>query len=463
MKQLLLIVALSIVSIKSVYPLSNANFLLTVDLPDFAGQKIDLGYYYGNKILLKDQLKLDSEGKTLYKDIDHEGIYFLRLTDSTSFEFMITQPGYYSFHSANGIITIRGNAACEAYDNYLHGINNIVRQTDSIQHSMKSSNDISVIQAMRLKIAQQRDKIDSLTVELVNKYKGELLGNYAKALLPVSAEGFFSDVFIQGQDSLTLVAELYNYKKHYFDNIAFNDARLIYTPVIEDKINNYLDRIVVHNVDSICQALDMILSKSSDSTMIRFIASTLLYKYGKQKHKNPEELVFMHLVENFYLTPKAFWLSKKEIKFLSEEYKRRQRIQTGNIAPEIELSDMTGRRCSLYAIQSEITILLFWDFSCPNCRKILQDFIDLTQKYHYIDMKIYSIYTGSDLDVWKAWNYKKLPATWINTYQLSSDPVTHTYSITNVPTIIILDTNKVIVRKNITVPELDEYLFHLTG
>ncbi len=103
--------------------------------------------------------------------------------------------------------------------------------------------------------------------------------------------------------------------------------------------------------------------------------------------------------------------------------------------------------------------MLFWDFSCPNCKRILQDLIDLVKKYNYVDLQVYSIYTGNDLDVWKAWNYKKLPTTWINTYQDSDDPASIQFNITQTPTIFILDKNKVIIKKNITVPQLDEYLF----
>ena len=74
-------------------------------------------------------------------------------------------------------------------------------------------------------------------------------------------------------------------------------------------------------------------------------------------------------------------------------------------------------------------------------------------------MQVYSIYTGSDVDVWKAWNYKKLPDSWINTYQDPSNPVSTQYNINFMPTLFVLDKNKIIMRKEITVPQLDEYLF----
>ncbi len=458
-KQLLLIIAISIVSEQLYCSSSDSVYSLTIQLKAYAGQNVELGYSYGSKILFKDQIKLDSEGRGQYSHIDHEGIYFLSMDDSSAFEFMITQSGYYNILSDNGKISIQGNTACETYQQYLFSVSRKLHLIDSLKRDSETSNDPIIMQTMRMKIANHRTAIDSITLEIANSYKGNLLGNYAKAMLPVKISGNSSSHNLTESDSISFLTSIYKFKQHYFDNITFSDTRLLYTPVIEDKINSYLDRMVYSSPDSLCQAIDILLLKSSEPEVTQFIASLLIQKFSQQKHREGSEHAYIHLVQDFYLAGKAPWLSTREIRLLSDEVQRMRPVLTGNAAPEIELFDATGRKCSLYAIQKELTIVLFWDFSCPNCKRILQDLINLVKKYNYLDLQVYSIYTGNDLDIWKAWNYKKLPATWINTYQDSDDPASIRFNIPYTPAIFILDKNKVIIKKNITVPQLDEYLF----
>lgn len=457
-KQFLLIITLSLITGYLTYSATDSIFSLSLQIPAYSGQNIDVGYTYGSKILLKDQIKLNSHGYSQYSGIEHEGIYFIRLADSTSFEFMITQPGYYVVQINDGKMNIEGNAACEAYHRYIHSISVKLHLIDSLKNISHKTIDPVLLIILRKKIEEYQSAIDSMTSDLAEKYCGSFLGNYAKALLPIDVSLVDISQNRMVSDSGNILNKLWLYRKHYFDNTDFNDPRLIYTPVLEDKIISYLDRMVYNSPDSICTAIDIILTRSQDTEVTRFLATLLLERYCKLKHLEPGEKVYVYLVNHFFLAGKAPWLSDSDIRLLTEEAQKMQAVLSGTVVPEIVLTDASGRECSLLAIQKEITILVFWDFQCPTCKRIIQDLINLTEKKYFLDLQVYTIYTGKEIDIWKAWNYKKLPGTWINTIQNPENPVSVQFNISHIPSLFILDKNKVIVRKNITVPQLESYL-----
>jgi len=458
-RQLLYVIVISIASVKTLAVPTDSCYRLDLHLKKYSSQHIDLGHYYGNKIIFKDTILLDSEGNTCYTDIDHEGIYFLRLADSSAFEFMITGKGYYTILDDNDKINIKGNAVTEAYDQYLQQTGKIIYSIDSLKKGMESTTDIFQIQTVRQKIADYKSEINSITSGIAKKFEGSLLGSYTKAMLPVTLTTAFYGQNGHESDSMKILKSIYFFRNHYFDNIDFEMPGLIYTPIIEDRITDYLDRMIYSSPDSLFEAIDRLMTKSSQMEITQFISTILLQRYQNQRHRYLGEQAYIYIIRNYYLSDKAPWTSENDIRLLEEEMKKILTVTIGSHAPEIELTDMIGRKCSLHGIEMEYTILVFWDLACPSCKQIMQDFKNLIKKYYYIDIQIYTVYTGTDMEAWRTWNVKRLPATWINTYQDLQEPVSNTYNVTYLPAIFVLDRKKTIVRKNITITELDEFLY----
>jgi peroxiredoxin len=456
-KQLLLIIALFSVLIKTMAITPDSCYVLNLELRNHCMQHTVLACYYGNKIKLKDTILLDSNGIASYSGIHHEGIYFLRFIDSSFFEFMITGCGNIDILVEGDKINARGNSGTEAFDWYLKLTEKKIHTIDSLKKSIEPIEDPSKIRFTQHKIAELKSDIDKYMEELAISYEGNLLGSYAKALLPVQHILSDSDLSTQNLDSTGLIVRIYAYRNHYFDNINFNDPALIYTPVLEDRITNYLDHMVYNSADSICRAVDLLMTKSAQIPIAQFISTILLQKYRDQKQQDPGGKVYSYILQNYFLSGKTPWVSDKDLRLLSEEFHKMNLVSVGTIAPEIELPDIIGRKCSLHSVEMKFTILFFWDLECPTCKQVMTDFKDLMRKYYYVEAQVYTVYTGTDREAWKTWNIKRLPATWINTYQSPLQQVSSIYDIKTVPAIFLLDSNKTIISKNITIPELDDF------
>ncbi|GAG74721.1 unnamed protein product, partial [marine sediment metagenome] len=83
-------------------------------------------------------------------------------------------------------------------------------------------------------------------------------------------------------------------------------------------------------------------------------------------------------------------------------------------------------------------------------------------KYHYLNIEFFTVFTDNDLDIWRAYLAKRIPKSWVNTYEFDQpDRPTIAYHIKQTPSLFLLDADKIILNKHITVAELDRYLFQV--
>jgi thiol-disulfide isomerase/thioredoxin len=146
---------------------------------------------------------------------------------------------------------------------------------------------------------------------------------------------------------------------------------------------------------------------------------------------------------------------------LQEELERLKPTALGSIAPEITLPDQAMQYCSLTDHEANATIILFWNYSCTTCRRILDDFRKVTAEYDYKNIKVYTVFTGDDKEVWDAWVVRRLNSDWTNTWLSGHDEVLKTYRIERIPTLFLLNAQFEIVDKGMTVGELDKYLLDM--
>lgn len=463
---LLLIITFSTIYSINNFAQTNELFEISIDLPAFSNRTAKLGYYYGNKTYLADTFLLDGMGRSLYSGKYHDGLYVLLLPDSTTFEFMVTDKSKYSITCpviiAPNECIITGNPVAEAYVHYQNQTRSVQSTIDSLLKMMQTSQIVSEKAAVKKQVQHRQNQIDSISIDFIRRYDGTLPANYLKALLPLKILPYESTDSGLKKDSMLWMSGLNYYYQHFFDNIDWNDARLIYTPVIADKVDYYLDKLTTQQPLQLAQAIDTILAKPQDSEIRKYIINQLLSRYRKLKHDALAEYIYIHLIEGYILENEDSILPDKEVMKLEEECKRLKPVSLLNKAPDISLPDKNKNIKTLYEINSPLTIVYFWDYNCSICRRVLSELAKVISKYNYLEIQVYTIFTGSDLDIWQAFLAKKIPENWVNTYQTGSIQYISLYNLSNLPAIFLLDKDKTILEKNLTVPEIDTYLYNLT-
>jgi thiol-disulfide isomerase/thioredoxin len=445
---------------------SNTDQLkIFIDAPCCYNQKIRLGYYYGLKTYFKDTISVDQTGKGTYHGSFHEGLFFLVLYDTTIFEFLVTETNDYSIiitpnkHIVN--FDIKGNLITEAFDQYNKQVSVLVHVIDSLKTIKKNIACINDSLSIKEIINYNNQKINQLKSAYLSKFKGTLLGNYLLALTPIEIQNFKIQPELQNHDPEKLIVNLKYYQKHYLDNITWNDDRLIYTPVLSEKINKYLDKIVEQKPSSLTSAIDEVLAKIDNEKVRSFILEELMDNFGRSKHKSLYEFVYAYLTENYYLKGYSPWLSDAQITQTAKELDKIKSTLITHIAPEIYLPGKDDKYYTLNEVNAEYTIVFFWNLDCSFCKRIIQDLIFTTSKYSYLDIKVFTVYTGNNIKEWESYVSNKLPQLWINTYETANQKATKSYNITTTPVIYLLNENKIIVEKNLTIMQLDSYLYAL--
>ena len=197
----------------------------------------------------------------------------------------------------------------------------------------------------------------------------------------------------------------------------------------------------------------------------------LLTKFTN-KYINPEfmgqDKVFVYLFENFYAKGDTALLNPASRKTITERAYSLMANQLGQQAPILNLTDTTGKRKPLYDLKAPFTLVAFWDPNCGHCKEEIPRFDSLYKaKWKANGVAIYSVNIyENEITAWKKFIAEKsLSAEWTHVYQTREDrqaeekagmpSYRQLYDIFKTPTFYLLDENKRILAKQLTLEQFD--------
>jgi thiol-disulfide isomerase/thioredoxin len=198
--------------------------------------------------------------------------------------------------------------------------------------------------------------------------------------------------------------------------------------------------------------------------------------------------VFVRMGEKYYCSKNAegkspaFWMPEDKLKELCDKVNTNKNLVFGVRPPNISLRDTTDVNWKdFYSIDAEYTILYFWDPECGHCKKVtpkLQELYAKKLKDRNIEVFAVSKAIGDEFDKWKKF-IKKNEITFINValtdklYAEAKDNALkfvpkyttlealnfqETYDIFSTPRVFVLDKDKKIVSKSLTISQLEDFL-----
>jgi thiol-disulfide isomerase/thioredoxin len=295
----------------------------------------------------------------------------------------------------------------------------------------------------------------------------------------------------------SLVDSSYAYKylrEHYFDNVDFTDDRLVNTPIIQKKLEYYYSKnMLLQHPDTLIKYLTPVIDSIPTGTMMyRFFVTSMVSNFEKSKIMGMDKVVNVFL-ERYYCArdkegnPKGYWMDQEKLDELCKDNKTRLRLVQGEVPPNLILPDSTNEKWyNLHELESEYVILFFWDPECGHCKKETPKLQKLyANKLKDRNVAIFAVgkATGEDFENWKAF-IKKHNLSFINVgvtekiYQqakenprslipskttLESLNYQETYDIYSTPRVWILDKDKKIVAKSLSVAQIESFLDRLQG
>lgn len=426
-----------------------------------------LVHYYGNSNSIADTAIREKSGKYIFagKSLLPEGVYIL-VDESKSkpyFEFLIDNNQQFKAKTDTSALydnlVFTNSTVNTDFKAYSEFIRDSRRETDQIREQLKllkevdENPDTKAIKDLENKLKEVDKKVKSYQKDLVAKDPKSILSVLLK--LQWDPEHPYDLEHGTRQDSLNA---FYYTKEHFWDEVDLSDERIVRTPIFHEKLKTFLTVLVVQHPDSVILEAEKIIAQTvSAPELFKFV---VWYTVNVTERSNimGMEKAFVHFAKAYYLAGKTWWASEAVLKKMDERVKVLQRILIGEITPELQMWDTNQVVTSLHRVKADYTILVFWDYECGHCNKVLPALKDYYHTVRSKGVEVYAVCTKTDLNKWKkAIQEKQLD--WINVNGgYSINRYDTLYDIIATPIIFLLDKDKRILAKKIELDQLKEIL-----
>lgn len=418
-----------------------------------------LGHHFATQRYLDDTVKVIN-GKAVFKGSKNltEGIYFY-YTPTHYFEFLIedqhftletTAPEFAKSMSVKNSKINDGFYSLQRFTSEMKEKNKFLRtRYDSVENQEEKDK-------IKVQLADLNNEVESFQNNLKKKYAGTFFAR----LITLMQSPKVPEI-PEGTENPQLFKYEY-YKNNFWNGIDIADPGLLRTPLLNAKIKDFLDNVIIQQSDSVIKEVDMLINKAEKSKeAYRFLLITLINKYESSPVMDFDK-VFVHLIETYYLTGKADeWTNQETLDKLKKRVSMIKPNFLGNYAPRLVLWDTLGTEINVRDIDAEFTVLYFYDPDCGHCKKKTPVLYEAYPELAAKGVEILAICTATDEKKWKDFIIKN-DLGWINLADLESRTnIRYYYDIRSTPTVYILDKDKKILLKKIDALDVPDVIDQL--
>ena len=441
---------------------------IRVTVKGLGNQSVILGYYYNKQILVKDTIALDQAGSARYQPNVNlpQGNYVLYFPDQTYLDLLLGADQQFSLSTAVADMlnntTIIGSVESEQFLAYQKFIAGKQSEYEKLQKELEGHRDDAMLVAsVQKRYNEMNNQVKSYMARLVNDHAGSFLALFLKGLQDVEVPDFKNE-YPQLADSLLQRKRYFYYRNHYYDQLDLTDERLLRTPFFTAKIDRYFNEIVPQIPDTVAsEAISLIENCRPNAEMFKYVAS-YLYNMVNESKIMGMDAALVQIAEKYYLSGLATWAESKFIAELEGQVAKIKHTLLGKVAPDLKMASYNQQYFRLHEVRAPFTILVFWETECGHCKKEIPQLQELWRDKLSHDIKVFCVYTQSNEAEWKQFIEEHQLEEWINVY----DPRNLTnfrnlYNITSTPQIFILDQDKKILAKKISVSQVGEIIDYL--
>lgn len=215
---------------------------------------------------------------------------------------------------------------------------------------------------------------------------------------------------------------------HFWDGIEAFDGPTDENPVLAAQLDFYFDKMVTPLPDSITPEIDRLVERTSFNSDLRdFILWHLLEKYRHPEYMSQDQ-VFVYLYDNYFSQLEIKDLNVDNLALIRDKAETIRRLAIFNIAPNFAINDSVD----LHSVESEYTVLFFYDHDCDVCQQEMQELDSVCTMHPEI----------------------KVLAIDMNTNDVSVDALYDLYDIETTPLLYVLDGEKRIIAKKIRAKQI---------
>ncbi len=451
---------------------SNAqDYKVTLQTPDYKSGLAYFTYYYGKNMNVQDSAIVNSKGIAVFEGKGKlpPGVYSIVFPGKNKlFDFLVGKEQVINIKAdttdllnKTEISGSKENILFEQYQKFVASKGKILQQELEAYKRSTTKADSSTHEK---KYKELNDELNDYRNKIIKDHPESML---ATLLTSMKEPPVLNPHPVTRQDSLD---NYEYYKKHYWDGISFMDDRIIRTPVFLPKVEQYFRNVLSPVPDSIIKESDyLLLLARSSPEMYKFLLNWLTDEYINPKYMG-QDAVFVHLFEKYHSKGISNWLNEKQLKTISDRAYMLMANLIGQQAADLQMVDSSGTSKSLYNVKADYTVLVFWDPTCGHCRVQVPRLDSIYKaKWKNENVKMYGVLTeNKDFQQWKEFINEHKMNNWINVYETEAQrkivvqakqaSYKQLYDVIQTPTLYLLDKDKKIIAKKLTMEQLDDLL-----
>lgn len=450
----------------------SAGYNIPVTVAPFKNSKVYLGCYYGKYKNLVDSVMLDGQSSGVLKGKQKlpGGIYFMVSPSHTLlFEFLMDSKQHFSIKADSSrpdALVITGSTENILFQDYTKYLSQKVPHLQQLQQQLKDAKSRQDSAAIQNQLVKGNKELVDYRDNITKQHAGSMLDIFFKAMkrpeppaMPKKTDGTL--------DSLYPARYV---KEHFWDDVPFDDDRLLRTPFFDPKIDEYFKYYVSPEPDSVSAEVNyMLLYARSAKDMFKYLLGKFTDKYI-----NPEimgqDKVFIFLFNNYFSKGDTTWLNAKQKEFIFNRAYSLMANQIGVQAAQMDLIDTAGKETPLYNIQAPFTFVIFWDPNCSHCKEQVPRVDSIYDaKWKAMGVKIYAVNIDEKaMDPWKKFILEHHLDGWLHVYQATQERqkeqsagkanFRQLYDVFQTPTFYLLDDKKHIIAKKLSLEQFDEVI-----
>jgi len=259
--------------------------------------------------------------------------------------------------------------------------------------------------------------------------------------------------------TLPLDKQLEFLKSHALDKVDFNDDDLVNSDVFSNKSIEYLTYYRNPQLPKellekeFMTAVDTILNKAKVNVLVyQHIAEYLIdgfRQFGFEK-------CISYILDN-YVIKDDLCLEESRGSSIRRMIEQKKMLPVGGMVPDFNLPDSSGVTIALKKINAGRIVILFYSVECPHCKSMIPRLADFLKNRKDRDVEVLAVSLDTDRNAWLSF-IRSNKLAWINV----NDPLgwggaaAADYYIYATPTMFLIDRDKKIISKPITIEELQK-------
>lgn len=419
--------------------------------------RLVLAQYFGGQLIPIDTAILSADGRVVWEEETPipEGMCRI-LGIGRGVDIVVSGSQQFSFEadSKDFIATIRFENSPENTLFFNHQRETRKRYQRALaykqQMQIKDDNDPrwkSIFEELNEEVKKQ---VDSLYKKYPKSFAVHYLKSYQEPKLPV-----FPLKQLSAKDSLSLQSYA---RDHFFDNTFLSDERMVYTSTFPARFDRFLKSLSLLPKEELIKLVDKVVRQSEGTNELRkYIVGKLAQQFEFTSSPVLDE-VYSHLVQNYVVGEASTW-DASTLQKIKEVIEIKTKMTIGASFPNLLLTNLSGVEQPLEAVQSDYTVLFFYDPGCSHCRETTPKLTALAQQFGD-KMKVYAVSLEADEKPWKMFIEEFKTKNFINVYDTSHKIEFYKLGVFNYPTIYLLDREKRIVARWLKVEQLSTYLLN---